>query len=139
MGGNGDPEKGYALTSGPFRRGEFRLEVVDPKANDPLQLSYLVRQMGTFPSNEVLPSAKDVDKALGRPIYDTVPFNDQSNPKQSFRNNLEGWRGTVGQKCQEGLLAPLTGPTAEAKKPISTTASTSGSAVLSASDRARWT
>lgn len=116
MGGDGDPEKGYAVTSGPFRRGDYRLEVLDPKANDPLRLPYLVRQIGTFPSNETLPVARDVERALARPVYDVVPFDDQSDPAQSFRNNLEGWRGTIGQKCVDGLLAPLTGPTAAAKK-----------------------
>ena len=116
MGGNGDPEEGYALTSGPFRRGEYRLNVIDPKANDPVGNRYLVRQIGTFPSNETLPTERDVSNALGRPIYDVVPFNDQSDPAQSFRNNLEGWRGQIGQECEDGLLAPLTGPGAEAKK-----------------------
>ncbi|HEX6115564.1 MAG TPA: tyrosinase family protein [Solirubrobacterales bacterium] len=116
MGGNGDIEKGYALTSGPFRKGEYRLNVLDPKANDPLGLRYVVRQIGTFPSNETLPTERDVDRALTRPEYDVVPFNDQSDPGLSFRNNLEGWRGQIGQKCVDGLLTPLTGPGAEAKK-----------------------
>ena len=116
MGGNGDVEKGYALTSGPFRKGEYRLNVIDPKANDPLGLRYIVRQIGTFPSNLTLPTSKDVSGALTRANYDVVPFNDQSDPELSFRNNLEGWRGQIGQKCVDGLLAPLTGPGAEAKK-----------------------
>jgi tyrosinase len=110
MGGNGDPEQGFALTSGPFRRGEWRIEVVDPKANDPLQLRYLVRQIGTFPGIETLPSPKEVDEALARPVYDVVPFNDQSDPEQSFRNALEGWRNEIGQECENGLLAPIAGP-----------------------------
>ena len=109
MGGDGDPEKGYAVTSGPFRRGEYKLDVVDPKVNDPFQLTYLVRQMGTFTGNEQLPEPRKVERLLTRPIYDTVPFNDQSNPKQSFRNHLEGWRNEIGQKCEDGLIAPLTG------------------------------
>ena len=110
MGGNGDPEKGYALTSGPFRRGEYRLDVIDPEANDPIGKRYVVRQIGTFPSNETLPTERDVQRALGRPVYDVVPFNDQSDPAQSFRNNLEGWRNEIGQRCEDGLLAPLAGP-----------------------------
>jgi tyrosinase len=116
MGGNGDVEKGYALTSGPFRRGEYRLNVIDPKVNDPVGKRYVVRQIGTFPSNLTLPTERDVDRALTRPVYDVVPFNDQSDPDQSFRNNLEGWRGQIGQKCVDGLLAPLSGPGAEAQK-----------------------
>jgi tyrosinase len=116
MGGNGDAERGYALTSGPFQKGDYRLNVIDPKANDPVGNRYLVRQIGTFPSNLTLPTAKDVSDALGRPAYDVVPFNDQSDPALSFRNNLEGWRGQIGQECENGLLAPLAGPGAEAKK-----------------------
>ena len=96
MGGNGDPEEDYALTSGPFRRGEYRLNVIDPPANDPVGNRYLVRQIGTFPSNLTLPTAKDVSGALEAPNYDVVPFNDQSDPALSFRNNLEGWRGQIG-------------------------------------------
>jgi tyrosinase len=110
MGGDGDPDKGYTLTSGPFRKGKYRLNVVDPKVNDPLQLRYLVRQMGTLPGNQQLPEPNKVDRLLTRPIYDTVPFNDQSNPKQSFRNHIEGWRNEIGQKCEDGLIAPLAGP-----------------------------
>lgn len=110
MGGDGDPEKGYAVTSGPFRKGKYRLDVLDPKANDPLRLPYLVRQMGTLPGNQQLPEPKKVERLLTRPIYDVVPFNDQSNPKQSFRNHLEGWRNEIGQKCENGLIAPLAGP-----------------------------
>jgi len=116
MGGNGDPEEGFALTSGPFRRGEYRLNVIDPEANDPVGRRYVVRQIGTFPSNLTLPTDRDVDRALGRPAYDVVPFNDQSDPELSFRNNLEGWRGQIGQECVDGLLAPLAGPGAEARK-----------------------
>ncbi len=116
MGGNGDPEEGSAVTSGPFRKGEYRLEVIDPKANDPVGNRYLVRQIGTFPSNLTLPTERDVSNALGRSTYDVVPFNDQSDPALSFRNNLEGWRGQIGQQCENGLLAPLAGPGAEAKK-----------------------
>jgi tyrosinase len=116
VGGNGDPEEDYAVTSGPFKKGDYRLNVIDPKSNDPVGNRFLVRQIGTFPSNLTLPTDDDVSRALEAPLYDVVPFNDQSDPAQSFRNNLEGWRGQIGQECEDGLLAPLTGPTAEAKK-----------------------
>lgn len=110
MGGDGNAEEGYAVTSGPFRQGEWRLNVLDQKVNDPLGLRFLVRQMGSFPGVEQLPTEAKVQHAVTRPVYDVVPFNDQSNPEQSFRNNLEGWRNEIGQKCEQGLIAPLTGP-----------------------------
>ena len=116
MGGNGDAEEDFAVTTGPFRKGEYRLNVIDPESNDPVGNRHLVRQIGTFPSNQTLPTVDDVNGALATEVYDVVPFNDQSDPALGFRNNMEGWRGELGSVCEDGLVAPLTGPTAEAKK-----------------------
>ena len=90
MGGNGDVEKGYALTSGPFRRGEYRLNVVDPKANDPLGLRYLVRQIGTFPSNLTLPTAEDVSGALARTELRRRPVQRPVRPRPELPQQPRG-------------------------------------------------
>jgi tyrosinase len=107
MGGDGDPDNGYAVTSGPFRKGQWRLNVVDQKASDPDPVRHLVRSIGTFPGVPDLPTAHEVQNALTRPVYDTVPFDDEANIHQSFRNNLEGWRGEIGENCKDRLFGPL--------------------------------
>ncbi len=109
MGGNGNPAQEYAVTSGRFEKGEWRLNVLDQRVSDPNPERYLTRRIGSFPDIPQLPTAEDVQQALTRPVYDTVPFDDEANPAQSFRNNLEGWRGKIGEDCEDGLFGPLTG------------------------------
>jgi tyrosinase len=103
MGGMGKQTMHYAVMGGPFRKGAWRLNVVDPKANDERGFHYLVRRFGT-PVRRELPTAADVAKALSRPVYDVKPYDAMANPKRSFRNYLEGWRGVKRMTCEDGLM-----------------------------------
>ncbi len=113
MGGDGDPEARYAVRSGAFQQGQWKLEVVDQTYDlgpEPLRQNrhHLVRRMASIRGVRQLPRAAEVQRALGVETYDTVPFDDRANPPQSFRNTLEGWRKNIGQRCEDGIFVPLT-------------------------------
>jgi tyrosinase len=109
MGGPGLRSKGYAVMNGPFRKGAWRLNVVDPKASDPWRFHHLVRRFGT-PIARTLPTASQVTTALARPTYDVKPYDAMSNPSKSFRNYLEGWRGVKMMTCDDGLMGVVSRP-----------------------------
>lgn len=109
MGGDGNPAEQYAVTTGPFRRGNWTLNVVDQPQADPVGLRYLTRSRGTFPGVPTLPTKADVDNALAVSTYDAAPWNVTLAPNLSFRNNLEGWRNDTAEACQDSLLNPLHG------------------------------
>jgi tyrosinase len=103
LGGNGDPERGWAVTTGPFRKGKWTLTVQDPPSllkgmNRPK--SYLVRNFGAFPPGPVsLPSARQVAWTLRGHGYDHAPYDAESPLSKSFRNRLEGWRDAEAATC----------------------------------------
>ncbi|HEX9415696.1 MAG TPA: tyrosinase family protein [Gaiellaceae bacterium] len=103
MGGPGVASKGYAVMNGPFRKGAWRLNVVDPKASDPRGFHYLVRRFAT-PIARTLPTATQITTALTRPSYDVKPYDAMSSPTKSFRNYLEGWREVKRMTCEDGLM-----------------------------------
>ncbi len=107
MGGMGVASKNYAVMNGPFRKGKWRLNVVDPKANDPWGFHYLVRNFSTFVRRN-LPTTNQVARALGRSKYDVGPYDAMSNPSESFRNYLEGWRWVKRMTCEDGLMGVVT-------------------------------
>jgi tyrosinase len=107
MGGMGKKTMKYAVMNGPFRKGAWRLNVVDPKANDPWGFTYLVRNFGTFVRHN-LPTTKQVARALGRPKYDVAPYDAMSNNAKSFRNFIEGWRWVTRMTCEDGLMGVKT-------------------------------
>ena len=92
MGGDGDPRDRYAVKTGPFRKGAWQLNV------DPIGLEwassatpYITRRFGSWPTSP-LPSSDDLRFALGAPHYDVAPYGTESDPRESFRNALEGFR-----------------------------------------------
>jgi tyrosinase len=103
MGGMGVASHNYAVMNGPFRKGAWRLNVVDPKANDPWGLHYLTRKFGTRLRRN-LPTANQVNRALSRGTYDVWPYDALSNPGKSFRNYIEGWRWGIRMTCEDGLM-----------------------------------
>lgn len=107
MGPNGSPSHHGAVLSGPFRAGRWHLNVLDPKANDALQYTFLARNFGTWPKVPNLPTVAQVNAALAIPDYDAPPYGPSSNIKKSFRNNLEGWRGIASMKCTSGFMSPV--------------------------------
>jgi tyrosinase len=107
MGGMGVASSNYAVMNGPFRKGAWRLNVVDPKAADYWGLHYLTRRFGTRLRRN-LPTAAQVSRALARPSYDVAPYDAMSNPDKSFRNYIEGWRWVTRMTCEDGLMGVKT-------------------------------
>lgn len=114
MGGNGDPEQSYAVTTGPFRKGQWDITIQDPRAK--LQgltrpKPYLVRNFGTYRDRGIsLPTEQQVRQTLGVHGYDHRPFNAQAPIEDSFRNALEGWRKVKRAACRDGWVAQSANP-----------------------------
>lgn len=107
MGGTGDLTDGYALKTGPFKKGDWVLNVFDQPASFPYQIPHIVRAIGTFPNAQSLPTSKEVEDAMKIETYDMVPYDITVPEMNSFRNYLEGWRGRVGEVCQDSLMMPI--------------------------------
>lgn len=110
MGGTGDPAEGYAVMTGPLRKGEFVVSFTDVDDvdsifadvnTDPNPVTYLTRAMGMFPGGwqPALPTATDVQTTLNVAVYDAAPWDCTPDTTKSFRNSLEGWRGKSGNFC----------------------------------------
>jgi len=104
---NGDRAQNHAVVKGPFRKGKWVLKVRDPKANDPLQYTFLSRDIGSWPNVKALPTLAHVNAALAAPLYDVPAYGVGADPAKSFRNNIEGWRGFSGMKCVKGIMNPV--------------------------------
>lgn len=112
MGGDGNRAEGFAVTSGPFRRGRWVLEV------DPIgvqwqasKTKHLTRRFGSFPAQPTLPSSSDVAFLMDRPSYDVKPYDAGSDPNQSFRNALEGfWRSAGPMRVSTGSASMVCTP-----------------------------
>ncbi len=108
MGGNGDPAAAWAVTDGPFRRGQWAITIQDPA---PLLVGvvkpkpFLVRNFGAFLSGPVdLPTAAEVQESLTVHPYDHAPYDGKSPIDESFRNTLEGWRDAKRAVCTQGWI-----------------------------------
>lgn len=110
MGGTGDPAEGYAVMTGPLRKGEFVVSFTDVDDvdsifadvnTDPNPVTYLTRAIGMFPGGwqPALPTATDVQTTLNVAVYDAEPWDCTPDTTKSFRNSLEGWRGKSGNFC----------------------------------------
>lgn len=106
MGGDGDPTQGYAVTTGPFAKGTYELRVVDPEVVQQQfapEAPYLVRRFGAFPGgSQAMPTQADIDDALAVAGYDVAPWDATADERESFRNNLEGWRQAKAPDCSDG-------------------------------------
>jgi len=96
MGGDGDPNSGWQVTSGPFAAAEWPLTIFD--YGDLLRTPALVRGFGQG-FDVHLPTAEEVEAILAIETYDSAPWNAEAFPAQSFRNALEGWRNCVDEIC----------------------------------------
>lgn len=97
LGGNGDPAENFAVTTGPFRKGQWELTVFD--YNDTERTPYLVREFGSSAFAPTLPTPEELEAALEVPVYDAEPWSSLSPIASSFRNTLEGWRDCVDEVC----------------------------------------
>ena len=106
MGGGGDASDNYAVKTGPFQKGAWTLNILDPIDEAPVQFPFLTRAFGTYKKSG-FPSATDIAYTLDRPQYDAAPWNHRSDTALSFRNSLEGWRGCFDTAdCFMGLIEP---------------------------------
>ncbi|MDQ1045692.1 tyrosinase family protein [Streptomyces sp. V4I2] len=73
------------VMSGPFayRHGRWTIKV------GVTDTEYLMRDLGRSRDPLALPTARDLEKALKDPVYDTAPWG--STSAKGFRNKLEGW------------------------------------------------
>lgn len=97
MGGDGDPAEGFAVTTGPFRRGQWELNV------HPIGLqwsasasTHLTRHFGSFPGFTKLPDPETAAWVLARPHYDVAPYDTATDPNLSFRAAVEGFWSMAG-------------------------------------------
>ena len=115
MGGSGDPAQGYVVTSGPFRAGEWTIEITDDNDidsifsnvnTDPNPSPNLIRAMGVHTNGDlpVLPSLAEVNNTLAIQTYDSAPWDSSVDTVLSFRNSLEGWRGCAGNTCENDIM-----------------------------------
>lgn len=120
MGGNGVAAEQYAVMSGPFRKDSFEIRIFDTGDidsifddvdTDPNPVPYLVRAFGIFKdSTVVLPTAAEIAQTLALPTYDASPWDSSVDSALSFRNALEGWRGTAGEECDDGIMDVIPTP-----------------------------
>ena len=110
MGGDGDPAADYAVTTGPFRKGKWTINIFD--YSDEQRVSFLVRQFGLGQLAPNLPTVEQLEVALSIPVYDVAPWNTMLTPGISFRNALEGWQDCVSESCdpEDGHYPVCTGP-----------------------------
>jgi tyrosinase len=116
MGGDGDAGEGWAVTTGPFRKGRWQLTV------QPIGLQwassatpYITRHFGSVPG-VTLPTPTGVTIALQSPRYDVAPFNAESDPRVSFRNAVEGFRPPLAASIvcgPDGVIAEAARPPQE--------------------------
>ncbi|GMV99367.1 MAG: tyrosinase [Candidatus Hydrogenedentota bacterium] len=111
MGTSGDPNDLFALDNGPFRKGEFAVSVFMDM--DPHKFPHIVRNIGSS-FMPVLPTPAQIETALGVETYDVFPWNEFSPIDESFRNHIEGFRGTTNVMCMEDgmIVRQGTGETA---------------------------
>lgn len=107
MGGDGDPDEGYAVTDGPFAKGTYEFSVLDPEVVQEAiapQTNYLVRRFGVMPDGGTteLPTTDEVLGALDVDRYDDSPWDATADPSHSFRNHIEGWNKALPADCSDG-------------------------------------
>lgn len=104
MGGDGSPVEQYAVTTGPFKKGAWTLNV-RPEGTTwvPSATGYLTRHLGLPQS---LPTKAQVETVLAAEEYDVPPYNVVSDRGRSFRNALEGNGAGSAMRCgSDGWMA----------------------------------
>ncbi|WP_323011981.1 tyrosinase family protein [Castellaniella sp.] len=110
MGGMGDPNAGYYVMSGPFKKGDWRINVKGFESTNPGQFDWLVRAVGNMPGMSTLPSREEVQQAMLRTQYDVAPWGVVSDLDVSFRAFVDGSVNATGTECDGGIVS-ITGAT----------------------------
>jgi len=122
MGSNiGDASDNYAVTDGPFKKGDFELNLITVPDGDGDYLNFcpfhfltrgpnkgnsaLPAMMGTL----TLPTQTDVEDAMACTVYDAAPFNPLVPRADSFRNYLGGWGLDSGAPTLHNVVHSWTG------------------------------
>lgn len=107
MGGDGNPNDGYAVDTGPFTRTTWPLVVTNSHLSFQAQgadTTYLVRHLG---DPTTLPTMPDLAAAFSASSYDTAPYDESSDPATSFRDAIEGWRYPVHTSAAPSMTGCL--------------------------------
>ena len=89
MGGNGDPGRGFTVTTGPFSESSpFRVNIATNSDGDVVTVRRPLRRRFNVPLG--LPTQDELRVALANSDYDVPPW-DASGQTVSFRNLVEGW------------------------------------------------
>jgi tyrosinase len=102
MGGNGDPNDFYALKTGAFKKGSWKIVILEDTTDDPFQWTHIVRALGTNPTGIALPTKANILEMMNITRYDLPPYSNMCNPSQSFRNYIEGFRNSKFTPCRNG-------------------------------------
>ena len=117
----GDPADNYAVTKGPFKKGEYELNLITVPDGDTDYLNFcpftfLTRgpnkgnsALPDFMGELTLPSAQDVTDALKCTSYDNSPYNPLVDREKSFRNYLGGWGLDSGAPTLHNVVHSWTG------------------------------
>jgi tyrosinase len=110
MGGDGDPEHGYTLSTGPFRRGEWEIKIFD--FDDRVRNPSIIRDLAGSHLTPKLPTPQEYEDALNIATYDSPPWNALAPVDKSFRNFFEGWRDCTDDYCDPdvGMQTTCHGP-----------------------------
>ena len=122
MGENeGDPDNDYAVRTGPFKKGDFELNLITVPDGDTDYLNFcpfpfLTRGPGkgnsklpAMMSGLPLPTQTEVNAAMACKVYDAAPFNPLVDREDSFRNYLGGWGGEGGAPTLHNVVHSWTG------------------------------
>lgn len=117
MGPSGKSEDDYYLTSGPFRRGKFRVRVKGFPSTNPAQADWIQRAVGTHGPAKEPPTAADIRDALARPKYNSSPWDVTSDQNVSWVAKLMGITGgptankpnpgPLGMSCADGVMGAV--------------------------------
>jgi tyrosinase len=108
----GDPTRNYVLTTGPFRKGAWRLNVLSAPSGDPGQSRWLARAFGVnVEPGLAMPTTRELAGVMALKEYDVAPFDISSDPERSFRARLDGVNGMRGKRCSgDGIEEIVPGP-----------------------------
>lgn len=93
----GDPDDNYAVAAGPFRKGQFPVNLTpipigDMDAANQCPFNFLTRG----PKSVALPTAEEIAAAMAITRYSAPPYDNSVDFDQSFNNTLLGIPNTPG-------------------------------------------